>query len=534
MNTDTQIIIPLRTKTNDKDLISKASKKTTVKKTTKSNTLIDKIYEIEETVKNHLGKYADDYEIISSKDEFQRFITTANKNDMVAIDTETTGLSPIMDKIVGMSLYTPNEKAVYIPINHIDYITEERLPNQLTEIEVKAELDKLTAKVIMFNAVFDIRVIRNQIGSYLNCFWDCYLASKLMNENEQNGGLKALHEKYILKGEDKEFSFGQLFNKISFDKIPINSAYVYAAHDAIITYELYEFQNKYLKPEGKNGLDKVYDVFMNIEMPCVEVIADMEDTGFALDMEYQKVLHEKYHKLLDENLNELLQELNKYADKFKKWQCSKEANVLIPKVEKDGTPKVDAKGNPQYEKTKKEKLPDELQDINLGSPTQLSILIYDIMGLKHNSKKDKATSTSEAALKSINNEFTNMLLEYRSFRKLIDTFIDNLPTYIEKDGRIHCKLNAYGARTGRFSCSDPNLQQIPSKNTEIRKLFIAPTNYREVEDDTTFIFKDTEEIDIDGNENWVFVKDLKVGDKIQDKIISDIAINQHKITITVV
>ena len=114
-----------------------------------------------------------------------------------------------------------------------------------------------------------------------------------------------------------------------------------------------------------------------------------------------------------------------------------------------------------------------------------------------------------------------MLLNYRHFSKMVDAFVDALPKQLEADNRIHCSLNQLGAKTGRMSCSDPNLQQIPSDSDDIRRFFMAPVNYREVESENIFRFKDTEEIEVEPD-NWIFVKNLKIGDKIQDKIITNI------------
>lgn len=440
---------------NDKELVKKLSSKK-VKPTTisRGNTLLDKINLIKATVEKNLGKFKDKYEIITDKERLKDYLMTAVVRRYLSIDTETTGLDPIEDKIVGLCIYTPNEKAAYIPINHISYITNERLPNQLTEEEVSDCL-KLTknssTKVIMFNAKFDIRVIRNQLGIDLNCYWDAYLAARLMNENEDSNGLKALHKKYVLNDQEDEFSFDALFHGVSFDKIPVDIAYLYAAHDAEVTYELYDFQKNYLyydktcTRDDRNGMNGVAWVFFNIEMPCIKVCCDMEDNGIAFDKNYAKELSVKYNQLLEERLDNFHKLLDKYQ------------------------PQIDT-----YER----KVPNSKLDhpINIGSSTQIAILLYDILKIEPPDLK-QPRGTGVGILQKIDNPLCKAILEYREVQKLLSTYIDKLPEVVHNDGRIHCSFNQYGADTGRMSSNDPNLQNIPSHNKEIRKMFVASPGY---------------------------------------------------------
>ena len=144
-------------------------------------------------------------------------------------------------------------------------------------------------------------VIKNQVGVLLKCFWDTSVASRCMNENEQKGqkGLKKLHQKYVLKGKEDAFRFDELFDGLNFALVPIKTGFLYAAHDARITLEFYEYQKQYLyydptqKPEARNGMNGVSWMFLNIEMPIVEVDVELEDTGVALDFDYCKELQEK-------------------------------------------------------------------------------------------------------------------------------------------------------------------------------------------------------------------------------------------------
>lgn len=442
------------TKDNALSIVKKSNEKPKNAITTvKGGGILSIINNARMIVDEKLGHLKDDYIIIRDIESLERYITKSIENDIIAIDTETTGLDPIEDTIVGVCLYTSNEKACYVPINHVSYITNERVENQLSAEQVGKQLSRLlNTKVIMFNADFDIRVLRNQCYCYLKCYWDCYLAARCMNENEDANRLKPLHAKYVLRGKEDEFSFGELFKNITFDLVPIDTAYIYAAHDAIITYELYEFQKQYLyydplcSRDDRNGMNGVAWVFFNLEMPLVDIIATMEDTGVELDLQYSKQLLDRYNSLLEAKTSEIYNELSKY-DKLINDYILTHSNA-----------KIDSK-------------------INLSSPTQLAILFYDILKVDVIDAK-KPRGTGADILEKMNLPVAKMILEYRELEKLIGTYIEKLPECIsKKDGRLHGKFNQYGADTGRFSSRDPNLQNIPSHNKDIRKMFKATDGY---------------------------------------------------------
>lgn len=413
----------------DKEIAKKSNTK--IKKNTG---VLDRIGLIKNMVDTNLGKYRDEYLVIREEQELIKYIDKCIENNVVAIDTETTGLDMYEDKLVGICIYTPTLKAAYIPVGHISYLTTELLPNQLSRDILHTQFNRLVdTKVIMFNANFDIRVLRHNIDVYLTCYWDTFIAARLMNENEGfgNNGLKALHKKYVLHNEENEFSYETIFKGTSFAIIPIEYAYLYAAHDAIITYELYEFQKQYLYydpaclPSDRNSMNGVSWVFFNIEMPCVEVICDMEDNGITFDSEYNKQLEIKYNALLEEKLQEYYNELSKYQDKIEVYKQSH----------------IDHK----------------LDDpINVGSPLQLAILLYDIIGVGVVDEKTPR-GTGEAILSKIDLPIAKAISNYREFAKLIDAFISKLPLSVKQDGKIHCTLNQYGADTGRMSCENPKI-----------------------------------------------------------------------------
>ena len=425
------------------------------------SSLLGRINQIRAVVEKNLGQFKNDYVIIRTEETLHKYFMWCIDNGVVAIDTETTGLDPILDSIVGLCLYTPNHKPAYVPINHTSYVTGERVDNQLTEQQVANQFNMLIkhhSDIIMFNAKFDMRVIRNQLGiKDIYCTWDAYLAARLMNENEERNGLKALHNKYVLDGKGDAFSFDDLFKGIPADKIPINTFYLYAAHDAIITYELYQYQKQFVyydatQPnEARNGMNGVSWVFFNIEMPCIKVVCDMEDNGIKFDFDYNQFLKDKYHALLEDRVKQFNKICDTYAEDIEAYR--RKMGV---------TCKLD-------------------DPINIKSSSQLAILLYDIMGCEvpvDKKTKKEVRTTNEATLKSMDNPVAKAVLDYREFSTIVDTFIDKLPDCVNpKDGRIHCSFNQYGARTGRFSSENPNMQNIPSHNKEIRKMFVASDGY---------------------------------------------------------
>lgn len=415
------------------------------------NSILTKIANIQSLVEKNLGHLRNSYIIIDSPIKLQEYLGKCIKNGIISIDTETTGLDPLIDKIVGLCLYTPNNPAAYVPINHVSYVTGARVGGQLTENQVSVELKKYLTdkpKIIMHNAKFDIRVIRNQLQiPDIWCDWDCLLAARLLNENEPTNRLKKLHQKYVLNDSDDEFTFDEFFKGVSFDKVPINTGYLYAAHDAEITYELYEFQKQYLNSNSdRKDMRDVYWVFKNIEMPCVPVVCDMEDNGIEFDFDRHSELSEKYHQLLEEQEKKCYAEIEKYSDKISEYK------------------KINSKCKLE-------------NPVNLGSPLQVAILLYDVLGLDNGDTKNPRGTGSDI-LARLDNPIAESLIKYREFSKLVDAFIDSLPKFVNgNDGRIHCNFNQYGAKTGRMSCSDPNLQQIPSHNKEIRQMFKASDGY---------------------------------------------------------
>ena len=440
-------------RTTDKKLIKKLNNKPAsvgAVQLTGGSSLLDRIKSSVALVESHLSKYKDNYDVIRSEEKLVEYIDHIIENGIYAIDTETTSLDPITTTIAGFSLYTPGQKAAYVPLNHVSYITQIKSKDQV-EIEFVTEQLKRIEHVnsITFNGKFDYRVIKNQLGVEIKLHFDGYLASKILNENEPNGGLKALHAKYCLNGKEDAMSFSDLFKGIPFTMVPINTGFVYAARDAEITFELYEFQKQYLDLNNpREDLRRMADVFWNIEMPIIPIIAQTEDTGVRLDLDYCEKLSDKYNNLLEQKLQRFHTLCDMYKDEIDSYKI----------------------------KHRDHKLDDP---INVASPSQIATLLYDIMQLKSPDKR-KPRGTGEEILKEIKNDVCDAILDYRGVAKLLSTYIDKMPNEINsKTGKIHCSFNQYGAVTGRFSSSDPNMQNIPSRGEgkEIRKMFVPNEGY---------------------------------------------------------
>lgn len=425
------------------DKIEKAKTITSMPKAVKSGQpgLLELIQKVSANMDQYLGDRKNKYELITDQYRLAEYFDHIIENGIYSVDTETTGLDPMVDKVVGYSIYTPGEKAAYIPVNHISYITKQPLENQIPIDIVKREFDRATAadvKVVMANAKFDIRMLRQSFGVYLHVYFDCILAARLLNENEPSNKLKDLYKKYILKGQEDAFTFAELFSGVTFDLVPPNIGYLYAARDAEVTFELYEFQLPYLTPDHplciKQELVDVSYVFWNIEMPTIEVLADIEDTGVALDLNVAEQLTNKYIPIIQS-----------YEEAFNR------------KVKEFGIEK----------------------HFDVSSPQQLAELFYDILGLV-SPDKDKPRGTGKDILKELHHPIVDAVKDYRSVSTLVNTFVKKLPTTRNpRTGKVHCNYNQTGADTGRLACNDPNMQQIPNRgqSKEIRKMFMASPGY---------------------------------------------------------
>lgn len=482
---------------------AKSTKATTVR-AVKSKTLSisDKIKVIKDEVHRILGRYIDNTQVITDIDELHRYIDTAINNGVIAVDTETNNtLQPVGCKIMGACIYTPGQKNAYIPINHIDVATGDRLAQQLTEQDLYNEFMRLNdTKIITHNGKFDYQVLKFTTGWKMDIYWDTLIGARILNENERAG----LKTQYIQKIDPtvEKYSIDHLFEGVEYAQLPPELFALYAATDAYMTYKLYQYQlQEFTKPENS----KLYSLFKNIEMPDVEVFAEMEYRGVELSLPYAERLSKKYGTMLSNIQKEIDAELSKYNDKIAAWRETPEANFHPSKTTPNGEVK--------YDKSLSEKLQDP---INISSPTQLAILLYDILKVGVIDKK-QPRGTGADILERINSPLCKLILNLRGLEKLISTYIEALPAAVNPaDGRVHTNFNQLGAGTGRVSSDRPNLQNIPAHNKELRMLFKATQDKVELKE---FYNTNTVEVesykDVYTQDGWKNIKQLSVGDKVQ-------------------
>lgn len=450
----------------------------------KSISLADKLKIIEEEVYRVLGKQKENVLTIKDKQTFDDYIDKAIKAKVCAVDTETNNsLDPITCKIMGLCLYVPGEKQAYIPINHRDRETKERLAWQLTEADVKQCIQKFIDNNVFIethNGKFDYQVIKCTCDVDMPINWDSLVAAKLLDENEKNAGLKS---QYVTKidPEQEKYDIEKLFENVEYADVDPELFALYSATDSLMTHKLKEWQyDKLIQPD----LAKVYNLYQTIELPLIKVVAEMELSGMTIDLEYADLLSKKYHKKLD-NLDEKINaELAKLKPQIDAWRLTPEANFHPKKKTGEGEGK-----------SKNEQLEDP---IGLASPTQLAILFYDIFKCPQVSKKaPRGTGEEELGLiaEKLNMSLCDLLIERRGIMKLLTTYIDAIPELAKMwpDHRVRTHFNQFGAATGRFSSggkisfnidgkittmSGVNFQNIPSHNKEIRMLFKAKDGYR--------------------------------------------------------
>lgn len=387
------------------------------------------------------------------------------------LDIETTGLDPFNDLIVGICLYAPNTSPAYIPILHTD-LDNKLYDGQLSEAVVKQHINKLLssdAKWINHNLKFDAKFLMYRWDiKPNNMYWDTMIGAFILNENEPTHGLKPLYAKYIAKSKDKQ-SYKDLFEKTPFNYIPLDIAEVYGANDGIKTYALYKFQQQYLRPDHeRTDFKKLYYVFRDVEMALLPVLCDMELTGVEIDTEFATELEAKYTQLALEQEQYLYDVIyTRFGNKVKNHPALQE---LIAKQAKN----------------KKLKGTEYQDKINFNSAPQLKYLFFDILGFPKLYRRDPMSCGKEQQQLWLDSdkvskgqkEFLKAFMEWRKTMKLVSSFIVKIPEAREpKTNAVHTNFNQLGAKTGRFSSSHPihkiNLQQIPSRNKDIRKIFRA-------------------------------------------------------------
>lgn len=433
------------------------------------NKLENALAVIQELVKSGRLHAEGEVETIRTPERLKEYMDHCKQSGEYVLDVETTGLDIYNDILVGICLYTPGETSAYVPFNHTD-LQNIRVADQMSEEQVRdiviPYLQDQELRCINHNIKFDNKKLAwdwKQI--IVNIYWDTLIAGYVLNENEPHG-LKPLYNKYILHGKGSSEDYGDLFEGIPFNYVPIEVATVYGANDGFKTYALYKFQAQYLREDHpREDFRKMYYVFREVEMPLIPLCTDMEMRGVEIREDFAKELSEDFNK----EMVEVEAKCDAYVEQFKQYILDHNNLMRLTK----GTCKI-----------------------NYSSPQQVAALFYDIFKLRSVSRKEprgtgdkiiqKFLSTAKKKDTKKSREFAEFLENYQRFKeikKLLGTYVDKIPQVKEpKINAVYTTYNQYGAKTGRFSSSDTvskiNLQNIPSKEKRIRKIFKARDGYK--------------------------------------------------------
>ena len=368
---------------------------------------MSRLEEITKEVIRVLGKYRSSIITITDMETFHNYVTSCIDVGIVAIDTETNNsLDPLTCKLMGLCLYAPGLKAAYIPVNHRNPETKEKLSNQLLETQIKEQLQRIVdsgTKVLMHQGQFDYQVIKCTCDIEVVPYWDTKVAASLLDENEKHT-LKYQYSSKIDSSQDS-YSIETFFKNVQYADVDPETFALYAATDSYMTYKLYEYQLPIMESEKK-----IFNLFITIEMPLVPIVAEMELCGAWADVEYCKKLKEKYEAKLVEIDAQLNDEILKIKPIIEKWKTSKEgtekdrafppeskAKTMTEEQLEQKYPLYDPISNLRYRSTRT--FASQLKDpINLSSPKQLSILLYMVLKAPDvNKRKRNGTGKNEIA-----------------------------------------------------------------------------------------------------------------------------------------
>lgn len=433
------------------------------------NKLENALAVIHELVKSGRLHAEGEVETIRTPERLKEYMDHCKQSGEYVLDVETTGLDIYNDILVGICLYTPGETSAYVPFNHTD-LQNVRVADQMSEEQVRdimiPYLQDQELRCINHNIKFDNKKLAWDWKQVIvNIYWDTQIAGNVLNENEPHK-LKPMYNKYILHGKGSGEDYKDLFDGIPFNYVPIDIATVYGANDGFKTYALYKFQAQYLREDHpREDFRKMYYVFREVEMPLIPLCTDMEMRGVEIREDFAKELSEDFNK----ELVEVEAKCDAYVEQFKQYILDHNNLMRLTK----GTCKI-----------------------NYSSPQQVAALFYDIFKLKSVSRKEprgtgdkiiqKFLSTAKKKDTKKSREFAEFLENYQRFKeikKLLGTYVDKIPQVKEpKINAVYTTYNQYGAKTGRFSSSDTvskiNLQNIPSKEKRIRKIFKARDGYK--------------------------------------------------------
>ena len=366
------------------------------------------------------------YETILTNAQLDTWLAKLSAAQLICFDTETTSLDPMSAKIVGVSFSVNAGEAAYIPLTHDYFDAPEQLKLDETLGKLKPLLENPNLKKIGQNLKYDMHVLANHGIALRGIAHDTLLQSYVL-ESHKGHGMDELSERHL---GITPISFEQVAGKgakqVGFNQVTVETASEYAAEDADITLQLHQA----LHPQVAQD-EKLNFIYSQIEMPSMEILFTIERNGVLID-----------NNMLNRQSNEIGMKL---------MTLEKQAHELAG------------------------------QPFNLGSPKQLQEILFGKLGIKPTKKTPSgAPSTDEDVLQELALDYPlpKVLLEYRGLAKLKSTYTDKLPKMINpKTGRVHTSYNQAVAITGRLASSDPNLQNIPVRSLEgrrIREAFIAP------------------------------------------------------------
>lgn len=366
------------------------------------------------------------YETLLTTEQLDHWLTKLSQAPLMCLDTETTTLDPMLAKIVGLSFCIEAGHAAYLPLRHQYFDAPTQLDFADSLKKIQPILENPAIKKLGQNLKYDQHVLKNH-GIQLNGIAHDTLLQSYVLESHKTHGMDDLSLRHL---GVKTISFAEVAGKgakqVSFDQVAVDIASEYAAEDADITWQLH--LALYPQIEKNAQLDYIY---RHIEMPVAEILCAIERTGVLIDA---KMLHQQSNEI--------------------------------------GT-KLLALENQAYLLAE--------QPFNLASPKQLQEILFGKLGIKPLKKTPSgAPSTDEDVLQelALDHPLPKVLLEYRGLAKLKSTYTDKLPRMINPHtGRVHTSYNQAVASTGRLASADPNLQNIPVRTSEgrrIREAFIAP------------------------------------------------------------
>ncbi len=371
------------------------------------------------------------YETILTQERLQHWLTKLTNAELFAFDTETTSLNYLDARIVGLSFAVTVGEAAYLPLTH-DYLGA---PEQLNIDHVlalfKPLLEDPSHHKVGQNLKYDRHILLNHNIDLQGVQHDTMLQSYVLDSTATRHDMDSLAEKYLgrrtIHFEDVA---GKGKKQLTFNQVDLEQAAPYAAEDADITLQLHQT----LWPQIQ-AIPSLAEVYATLEMPLLPVLNTLERNGVNIDI-----------WMLQQQSDELGHKLDKLEQQA--WQL---AGVKF----------------------------------NLGSPKQLGVILYDKLEIPILKKTPKGQpSTAEAVLQELadeGHELPQVLMQYRSLSKLKSTYTDRLPEQVNKTtGRVHTSYHQAVTATGRLSSSDPNLQNIPIRSEEgrrIREAFVASDGY---------------------------------------------------------